>query len=154
VSGSRIKLGTCCLQSRSLPWETKLHAHKATGSVRIVPHLSQERFLPNPFQFVGLEVLIAVDMKSTVFWVITRCSPLKVNWRFGGQNNHNFRVEGGLAAAFTLVSCSAYSSILKMETICSSETSLDFQRTTQRYNPEGRNFPICELSIILLFNAF
>jgi hypothetical protein len=34
--------------------------------------------------------------------------------------------------AFTLVSGSAYSSTLKMEAICSSETSVDFQRTTWR----------------------
>jgi hypothetical protein len=37
--------------------------------------------------------------------------------------------------AFTLVSCSAYST-LKIETICSSETSIDFQQTTRRYFPE------------------
>jgi hypothetical protein len=37
--------------------------------------------------------------------------------------------------AFTLVSCSAYST-LKMEVICSSEMSVGFQRTTGRYIPE------------------
>jgi hypothetical protein len=37
---------------------------------------------------------------------------------------------------FTLVSCSAYFSTLKMEAICSSETSLGSQRTTRRYIPE------------------
>jgi hypothetical protein len=42
----------------------------------------------------------------------------------------------GLPPASTLVSCSAYST-LKMEAICSSETLVDFQRTTQRYVPEG-----------------
>jgi hypothetical protein len=36
--------------------------------------------------------------------------------------------------AFTLVSCSAYSSTQKMEAICSSEMSVDFQRTTRRYS--------------------
>jgi hypothetical protein len=36
----------------------------------------------------------------------------------------------------TLVSCSAYFSTLKMEAIYSSETSVDFQRTTRRYIPE------------------
>jgi hypothetical protein len=41
-----------------------------------------------------------------------------------------------LPPAFTLVSCSAYSSTLKMEAICSSETSVYFQRTTRRYMPE------------------
>jgi hypothetical protein len=35
-----------------------------------------------------------------------------------------------------LVSCSAYSSTLKREVTCSSETSVDFQRTTRRYIPE------------------
>jgi hypothetical protein len=39
------------------------------------------------------------------------------------------------APALKLVSCSAYSS-LKMEPICSFETSVDFQRTTRRYIPE------------------
>jgi hypothetical protein len=33
-----------------------------------------------------------------------------------------------LPPAFTMVSCSAYSSTLKMETLCSSERSVDFQR--------------------------
>jgi hypothetical protein len=36
------------------------------------------------FQQVGFEVLTPVVMKSTVFWDITMCSPLKVNRRFGG----------------------------------------------------------------------
>jgi hypothetical protein len=50
------------------------------------------------------------------------CSPLKA--------------ELCLPPAFTLVPCSAYSSTLKMEAICASETSIVFQRTTRRYNPE------------------
>jgi hypothetical protein len=41
-----------------------------------------------------------------------------------------------LQPAFTLVSCSAYNSTLKMEATCSSETSVDIQRTTWRYIPE------------------
>jgi hypothetical protein len=41
-----------------------------------------------------------------------------------------------LPPAFTLVSCSAYSSTLKMEAVYYSETSVDFQRTTRRYIPE------------------
>jgi hypothetical protein len=54
------------------------------------------------------------------------------------------RLGGALPHAFTLVSCSAYST-LKMETICSSETSVDFQRTTRRY--------ITEDSILFLTTA-
>jgi hypothetical protein len=34
------------------------------------------------------------------------------------------------------VSCSASSLTLKVEAICSSETSVDSQWTTQRYNPQ------------------
>jgi hypothetical protein len=41
-----------------------------------------------------------------------------------------------LLPALTLVPCSAYSSTMKMEAICSFETSVDFQRTTRRYIPE------------------
>jgi hypothetical protein len=37
-----------------------------------------------------------------------------------------------------LVPCLAYSSKVKMDATCSSETSDDFQQTTQRYIPEDR----------------
>jgi hypothetical protein len=39
-----------------------------------------------------------------------------------------------------LVSCLAYSYILKMKVICSSETSVDSQRTTRQHIPEDRTF--------------
>jgi hypothetical protein len=35
---------------------------------------------------------------------------------------------------------SAYSSTLKMDAICSSETSVDFQRTARRYIPDDSTF--------------
>jgi hypothetical protein len=38
----------------------------------------------------------------------------------------------------SLISCLAYSSNLKIETTCSSEMSVDFQRTKRRYFPEDR----------------
>jgi hypothetical protein len=41
-----------------------------------------------------------------------------------------------LATCFTLVSCLACSSTLKLVKICSSEISLHFQRTRRRYTPE------------------
>jgi hypothetical protein len=34
--------------------------------------------------YLGFEVLTAVVMKSTIFWDITACSPLKANRRYGG----------------------------------------------------------------------
>jgi hypothetical protein len=32
----------------------------------------------------GLEVITAALMKSCIFWVIMKCSPLRFNWCFGG----------------------------------------------------------------------
>jgi hypothetical protein len=37
-----------------------------------------------------------------------------------------------------LVSCLVHSTTLKMEAMCSSEMSFDFQRTTRRYFPEDK----------------
>jgi hypothetical protein len=74
---------------------------------------------------------------------IRPCSPFEVNRRFGGTyrlhplgrriNRARYQVAGlGLPLDFARVSCSAYSSTLKMEAILSSETSVNFQRTAQR----------------------
>jgi hypothetical protein len=75
-------------------------------------------------------------MKSTVFWDITPCSPLKVNRRFGGTFRLNLqgrisrakyqRKSTLLATCFSLVSCSDYLT-LNMEAICFFETSVDFE---------------------------
>jgi hypothetical protein len=84
-------------------------------------------------------------LNSTIFWDITPCSPLRVNWRF--RNTHRLHLQGRRISqaknqhksrwqASMLLSCSAYSSTLKMEAICSSETSVHFQQTTRRYIPE------------------
>jgi hypothetical protein len=66
--------------------------------------------------------------KTSTFWDITPCSPVKLNQRFGGR----------LDACFMLVSCLAYSSTLKMEVTCSSGMSVDFHHNTWRYIPEDR----------------
>jgi hypothetical protein len=89
-------------------------------------------------------------MKSSIFWGITPCNPLKVNRRFGLtcrlhlQGRRIIHVRNQLQASkkpaelvtdFMLVSCLAYSSTLKTEVTCSSETSGDFQMTIRRYIP-------------------
>jgi hypothetical protein len=81
---------------------------------------------------VGFEVLTAVVMKSTILLDTTPCSSLKVNRRFWGTH----RALLCSPPAFTMVSCLAYCSALNMGAICSSETSVDFHRTTRRYIPE------------------
>jgi hypothetical protein len=42
---------------------------------------------------IQYEVLIAVVMKSSIFWDLTQCSPLKFNRRFGGTCRLHFRAE-------------------------------------------------------------
>jgi hypothetical protein len=58
-------------------------------------------------EYVGSEVLTAVVMNSTIFWDITRCSLLRVN----------LLLRWFLAQLIF--------STLKLEAICSSETSVD-----------------------------
>jgi hypothetical protein len=53
--------------------------------------------------------------------------------------------QGLLASCFKLASCWAYSSILKMWAIWSSETSVEFQRTTRRHIPEDRTLQYTEI---------
>jgi hypothetical protein len=64
----------------------------------------------------------------------------------------------GLPPAFMLVSCSAYSSVLKMEAICSSYTSVDFQWATWYYIPEDTTLSdtnyILEVSKLHLLKKF
>jgi hypothetical protein len=66
-------------------------------------------------------------LKSSILWDITPCSSLKINRRFRGA-----------CRLPSLVSCLAYTSTLKMEAACASETSAGFQRTTRRNSIEGR----------------
>jgi hypothetical protein len=81
----------------------------------------------------GFEVVTVMVVKTSIFWDITPCSPFTVNRRF---KEHVGSI--CLPPAFTLVSCRAYCSNLKMEATCSSKTPVDFQRTTRRYIPEDR----------------
>jgi hypothetical protein len=59
----------------------------------------------------------------------------KTDWPTIGRNVSLILTWLGLPPAFTPVSLLAYST-LKMEEICSSETSVHFQRTTRRYIPQ------------------
>jgi hypothetical protein len=67
--------------------------------------------LQTVFCYVGLEVLTAVVLKSTIFWDVMSCSPLRVNWRFGGT--YHLHLQGRKI------------SWARNQAICSSETSVD-----------------------------
>jgi hypothetical protein len=98
----------------------------------------------------GFEAFKPVVMKSSVLWNITPCSPLKVNRRFGEtchlhlqhrRINHAWnQCEIRLSPAFTLVVCLVYSSTPNTEATCSTEMSVDFQRTTRCYILLERSF--------------
>jgi hypothetical protein len=88
---------------------------------------------------IGFEVHTAVLMKSPVFWNITPCSLLKVNRRFGGiyrLHRQVPRIKPSKKPAWNQVPGKA--STLNTEATCSSETSVDFQRTTRRYIQDDR----------------
>jgi hypothetical protein len=70
-----------------------------------------------------------VVIKSSIFWDITPRSPLKVNRRFGGT-------------------CRPIFTALKMEVPRSSETSVDFQRSTRRYIRDNRTLKVTVLCIL------
>jgi hypothetical protein len=99
--------------------------------------------LTNILRNVGFDVLTAVVMKSSIFWDITPCNPLRINRRFGGTcrlhiQGRMWQAELCFPPAFTLVSCLACSLTLKTEVTCSSKTSVDFKWTTWLYIPEDR----------------
>jgi hypothetical protein len=64
------------------------------------------------------------EVKNSILWDITPCSPLKKLFTI----------------SFMLVSCLLYSSTFNKETTRSSETSVDFQRTARYYIPKDRTF--------------
>jgi hypothetical protein len=65
-------------------------------------------------------------------------SPLKINGRFGGTSpaSRGSKDKFCFPPAIRLFLCSGYFSTLKMEAICSSETSVDYQRPTLQTSSE------------------
>jgi hypothetical protein len=96
-------------------------------------------FLKTVIGKLGFEVLTAVVMKSYILWDIMTCNPLKVNWRFWGTYRVLLRGRSTSQARnqrdVSSKQSTLYSSTLKIEATCSSETSDDFQWTTRRYIP-------------------
>jgi hypothetical protein len=100
----------------------------------------------NGLVHAGFEVLTAVAMKIPIFWGITPCTRLKINRVFGGTCHLHLQGRRRSEAINQVEENSKQnlvsSSILKMEAICSSETSVDFEPTTRRYIPEDRTSQI------------
>jgi hypothetical protein len=84
-----------------------------------------------PKYFLGFEAFTAVVMKSIIFWDVTPCSLLSCNRRFGGT--YRLHLQGRknnfcFPPAYLLFLAEIISSTLKMEVICSSETSVVTQQ--------------------------
>jgi hypothetical protein len=102
----------------------------------------------NHIEFVGFEFLTAMFMKSSIFWDMTPCSPLKCNRHLGviyrlhllGQSISQARyqydpISEEVFAGFLLGSF-FYS---RKKATRSSETSVGFQLTTLRYIPQDNS---------------
>jgi hypothetical protein len=81
--------------------------------------------------------ILFIVVKSTIFWDITPCNPLRVNRRFGGI--YRLYLQGRKVSRARAQRESRWKPD-PMEAICSSETSVNFQRTTRRYNPKDGTF--------------
>jgi hypothetical protein len=106
----------------------------------------------------GFEPTILVT--SSVFWNIRPYSPLKVNQRFRGtfrlclQDRIIRQAKNECeAGSKIMVSCLAYFSALKMEATCTSETSVNFQRTTRLCIPDGRTLHNHRLKAMILVSG-
>jgi hypothetical protein len=80
---------------------------------------------------VGFQVLAVVSMNSSDFWHTTPYRSLKVDRRFGVT--YCLKIQGRSKSE---AKSRRKEMNLKMEAICPSETSVDFQRNTQRYVAE------------------
>jgi hypothetical protein len=81
-----VTLSLTYLRAHVLPNNLYLSTTYTASHLRLLFNIQRlENFTALIYMYsVRYEVLTAVVMKSSVFWDITRCSPLKVNVRFGG----------------------------------------------------------------------
>jgi hypothetical protein len=86
---------------------------------------------------IGFEVITAVVTKCFAFWDITPCNQFKVNRLFGGKYRLHLQRRRVSYARIQREARSKQSLLFRMDAICSSETPVDFQRTTRRYIPEN-----------------
>jgi hypothetical protein len=73
----------------------------------------------------GIKFLSTYETKRTIFWYTTPCRLLKVNQNFG--STHRLHLQGRRIRDAKYQRKSRWQAELKMEAICSSETSVNFQ---------------------------
>jgi hypothetical protein len=91
--------------------------------------------------FSTLKMEAIRSSETSVYTISTRCHIPEggILHSHGHENLKSSYKPNSVCRLLLLVSCLAYSSTLKIEAICSSET-LACLRTTRHYNPEDRTF--------------
>jgi hypothetical protein len=134
----------------------------STPTASLNNKLRKNKYIHFSFPIFARSIAGIVGSNPTEAWIFVYVysvfvlgSGLAIGWSLiqGGlptvrgrnQSESRWQAEPCFPPACTLVSCLAYSSTLKMEAICSSETSVDFQRTTWRYIPEDRTLHMYNL---------
>jgi hypothetical protein len=107
---------------------------------RRIRHLSPKHVTSS--HCVGCEVLAEVVTKSSTFWDMTPCTPLKVNRRFGGDmtppssgSKNKPNKQPSISTQRNAASL-AYSSAAKTEVVRSSEMASNFYHTIPRHTTE------------------
>jgi hypothetical protein len=89
VAFARIVLYSKLMNARTMEGESLVSNHTSEGkSVKI-------NFPPKLIAFIWFNDLTAVVMKSSIFWDITPCSPLKINRLFEGT--HRLHLQGRIS---------------------------------------------------------
>jgi hypothetical protein len=108
----------CVYASDRCNWWTLNATHvrmvKRQGNARRLSCSASKRFISHD---------PSILKKSIIFWNMTPCSPLSFNRRFGGTYRLHLQKP-------------ASNQVAKIEAICSSETSVDTQRTKRRHIPK------------------
>jgi hypothetical protein len=103
--------------------------------------------------YAGLEVLVVVTVKSTIFWDVAPYHLLEVYPCFRGI--YCLHLQGQRvrqAACFLLITCLAYSLALKMEAVHPFRMLVNFHQTTLRHIPEDRTLVSNLLQFYMLYS--
>jgi hypothetical protein len=157
-----------------IPEDSNHYSHCHNLKSHIISYLLlQRQIFRDSVMYVGFEVSTAVVMKSIIFWDIPPCSLLSCNRHFGGTYRLHLvtywfggvddftrmsqwepRSSLPLTTCLLAGSCWIISSTL-LEAICSSETSVATQQTTQHHIPEDDTLHvwICQMFTTDLHNC-
>jgi hypothetical protein len=120
---TRLHLASCCKQY--FPFYKR--------SIQMFPHISNNLHIA-----LDWKPSVPVTIVSTVFWNVTPCGPVDVSEQRSAFILRVVDILKKQRATSWLVTCLAYSSILKA--VHSSEVSVNVYRTRRRHVPEDSSF--------------